>query len=293
MIVGVTGASGQLGRRVAEGLLAVLDPSAVVLVTRDPAELADLAARGADVRHGDFDDPATLATAFAGVERLLLISTDVLGERVAGHVAAVQAAADAGVGHVAYTSIGNPSDDNPGAAAADHRATEDALRASDIRWTFLRNGIYADLQLGAAAGAVASGTLLANSGAGRNAYITRADCAAAAVAVLTGQGHEDKAYDITGPEALDAHDLAAIYSEVSGRPVSAVLVDDAAWVGAMVEHAGMPESVATVYATFGAAQRAGYLGVVTDRFERLTGRRAMALRDFVSAHRDALVAVRA
>jgi NAD(P)H dehydrogenase (quinone) len=293
MIIGVTGASGQLGRSVAEGLLEVVDPSDVVLVTRDPAKLADLAARGADVRPGDFDDPATLATAFAGIERLLLISTDVLGERVAGQIAAVQAAADAGVCHAAYTSIGNPSDDNPGAAAADHRATEDALRASGMRWTFLRNGIYADLQLDAAAGAVDSGTLLANSGSGRNAYITRADCAAAAVAVLTGEGHEDEAYDITGPEALDAHDLAAIYSEVSGRPVSAVLVDDAAWVEAMVEHAGMPEPVATVYATFGAAQRAGYLGVVTDRFERLTGRRATALRDFVSAHRDALVAVRA
>lgn len=290
MTVAVTGASGKLGRAIAEGLLDVLDPADVVLITRTPDNLADLAARGADVRRGDFDEPASLDAAFAGVDRLLLVSGDALGARVRGHVAAFRAAVDAGVGHIAYTSMGNPSDDNPAVAAADHRATEEALHASGAEWTVLRNGIYADLQLDAAAGAIATGTLLTNAGNGRNAYVTRADCAAAAVAVLTTEGHEGKAYDVTGPEALDAEDLATIYSELGGTQVGVAHADDEGWVAAMVQHAGMPEPMARILATFGAAQRQGYAAVVTSTVERLTGRPATSLREFLAARREALVA---
>ncbi|HEX6388949.1 MAG TPA: SDR family oxidoreductase [Solirubrobacteraceae bacterium] len=288
MTVAVTGASGQLGRLVAEGLLDVLDPADVVLVTRSPEKLADLAERGAEVRRGDFNDPASLD--FAGVDRLLLISGDVIGARVPGHVNAIDAAAAAGVKHVVYTSVGNPSDDNPAIAVPDHRATEEALRASGVAWTFLRNGVYADLQVGGAAGAIATGTLLTNTVDGRNGYVTRADCAAAAVAVLTGDGHEGKAYDITGPEALGADDLAAIYGELGETQVSVVHVDDAAWVDAMVQHAGLPEELVHVLVTFGAAQRQGYAAVVTPTFERLTGRAPTSLREFLGAQRETLVA---
>lgn len=286
--VAVTGASGNLGRAIAEGLLDVLDSQDVVLITRTPDNLADLAARGADVRRGDFDDPASLSAAFAGVDRLLVISGDVLGARVHGHVAAFRAAVEAGVGHIAYTSMGNPSDDNPAIAAADHRATEQALRATGAAWTILRNGIYADLQVDAAAGAIATGTLLTNAGNGRNAYVTRADCAAAAIAVLTTDGHERKAYDVTGPEALDAEDLATIYGELGGRKVGIAHADDESWVAAMVQHAGMPEPMARILATFGAAQRQGYAAVVTPTVERLTGRPPTSLREFLAAQREAL-----
>jgi len=289
MTVAITGASGNLGRAVAEGLLDALDPQDVVLITRTPAKLADLAARGADVRHGDFDEPASLGAAFAGVDRLLLISGDAIGSRVAGHRAAIDAAAAAGVAHIAYTSIGNPSDDNPAIAAADHRATEDALRASGVAWTFLRNGIYADLQVDAAAAAIATGTLLTNTGAGRNGYVTRDDCAAAAVAVLTTDGHERKAYDITGPEALDADDLARLYGELGATPVDIAHVDDDAWVAAMVQHAGMPEPVARAYATFGASQRQGYAAVITPTLERLTGRRPTSLRELLASRQEVAV----
>jgi NAD(P)H dehydrogenase (quinone) len=289
MTVAVTGASGNLGRAVAKGLLRALDPQDVVLITRTPDKLADLAARGADVRRGDFDEPASLAAAFAGVDRLLLISGDAIGSRVTGHLAAIDAAAAAGVAHIAYTSIGNPSDDNPAIAAADHRATEDALRASGVAWTFLRNGIYADLQVDAAAAAIATGTLLTNTGAGRNGYVTRDDCAAAAVAVLTTDGHEGKAYDITGPEALDADDLAQIYGELGATPVAVAHVDDDAWVAAMVQHAGMPEPVARAYATFGTSQRQGYAAVVTPTLERLTGRRPTSLRELLASRQEVVV----
>jgi NAD(P)H dehydrogenase (quinone) len=285
MIVGVSGASGKLGRGVAELLLDAMDPREVVLITRTPDKVADLAARGAEVRRGDYDEPATLAGAYAGVERLLLIPTLALFARVPGQLAAIKAAADAGVKHIVYASVQNPTDSNPGIVVPDHRATEDGIRDSGLTWTMLRNGIYSDLHLGSVAPAAASGRIVSNSGAGRNGYVTRADCAAVAAAALTSAGHENKIYDITGPDALDPHDVAAAYSEVTGRPIEAIVVDDETWVKTMIED-GMPEASAKIYVTMGAAQRLGYAGVVSDAVERLTGRVPTSFRDFLAAHAE-------
>src|ERR1700730_1119383 len=136
MTVIVTGASGKLGRIVAENLMARLAPAELVLVTRHPAALSELAARGADVRYGDFDDPASLPEAFAGGRRMLLISTDAIGRRVAQHRAAIDAAAFAGVGHVVYTSHPNPVAVNPlGPVAAEHGETEEMLHDKGMAWT--------------------------------------------------------------------------------------------------------------------------------------------------------------
>ncbi len=276
----ITGASGHLGRRTAE---LVLDAGAApVLVTRRPEALADLAERGADVRYGDFDEPASLAAAFAGGERLLLISTDRVGERLAGHRAAIAAAAAAGVRQIAYTSLINPSDNNPAGVAPDHRETEEAIRAAGLAWTFLRNAIYAEIMAAGAGSALATGTLVTNAGDGRCSYVTREDCAAAAAAVLTSDGHEFKAYDISGPEALSVDDIAALYAEAGGRPVAAVRLDDDAWVAAMVEHAGMPEPVARLYASFGRSTRLGYAGVLSTAVEDLTGRPPRPAREALS-----------
>jgi len=290
MSIVITGASGQFGRLTAEAVLEKVPPSDVVLVTRTPEALADLAARGAHVRAGDFDDPASLPAAFAGGEKLLLISMDRAGDRVPQHQAAIDAAAAVGVRSIAYTSILNPSDSNPAAVAAEHRATEEHVRARGLGWTFLRNGIYADLQVQAGAAALATGKLLTNDGDGRTSYVARADLALAAAAVLTSDGHDGKAYDLTGPEALGAADLAALFAEAGGRPVEPVFLDDEAWVGAMVEHAGMPEPVARTYATFGIAARQGYLGIVSPTLEQLIGRPPTTVREVLDA---ALVGVAA
>ncbi|HEY3188079.1 MAG TPA: NAD(P)H-binding protein [Solirubrobacteraceae bacterium] len=290
MSIVITGASGKLGRLTAESLLEKVSPAEVVLVTRTPDALADFAARGADVRAGDFTDPASLTAAFAGGEKVLLISADVIGERVPHQRAAIDAAVAAGVGSIAYTSIVNPSDSNPGAAAADHRATEEHARVSGMAWTFLRNSIYSEMQAGpAASAALASGALATNAGDGRTAYVSRADCAAVAAAVLASDGHEGKAYDITGPEALSAHDLAALYSQIGGKPVEAVLLDDDAWVAAMVEHAGLPEPLARTLATFGIAARRGYAEPVSTAVQDLTGRAPRTLREVLEAELPALV----
>jgi NAD(P)H dehydrogenase (quinone) len=279
----VTGASGQLARLVAERLFERVDPADVILVTRSPDAIADLGERGATVRAGDFDDPAALPEAFAGAERMLLVSASVIGERLHQHQAAVDAAVAAGVRSIAYTSGVNPSDSNPGAAFADHRATEEMVRASGLEWTFLRNAIYADSLVTAAGGALASGIVLTNSADGRTAYVARADCAAAAAVVLSSDGHAGKAYDITGPEALSARDLAALYSELGGTRVEPAFVDDGAWVSAMVRHAGMPEGLARTIATFGIAARQGYAEVVSTSVRDLTGREPATAREVLAA----------
>jgi NAD(P)H dehydrogenase (quinone) len=169
----ITGGSGHLGRGVVEQALARVEPSDLILITRSPDSLAEYAERGADVRRGDVNEPSTLAQAFAGGERLLLISTDAVGSRIAQHRAAVDAAVAAGVKFVAYTSIVRPEESNPAGVVPEHRATEEMLRDSGLEWSFLRNSVYAELERDNAVAALATGKLVTNGGAGRVAYVAR------------------------------------------------------------------------------------------------------------------------
>lgn len=284
MSIVITGASGHLGRRVTEELLERgVDASDLILVTRNPQALAEYAARGAGVRMGDFTDPPSLPAAFAGGERMLLISTDAIGARVRHQADAIDAAAAAGVRLVAYTSIVNPTPDNPAGVVPDHAATEEKLRASGLEWTFLRNSVYADLEAGNQAAALATGQLVTNGGDGKVAYVGRDDCAAAAAAVLAADGHAGKAYDITGPERVDADARAALFAELGGKPVEVVQFDDAAYAAGLADATGMPLAVAEIYATFGTATRIGALDVLSDDVESLTGRRPHSLRDVLTA----------
>ena len=280
MTIAITGASGQLGRLVADQLLTTVDPAEVVLLTRDPAKLADYAERGADVRAADFSKPDELVEAFAGVERVLLISTDAVGARVEGHLAAIDAAVKAGVRHMAYTSVSGPTADNPAGVVADHAATEDALRESGLAWTMLRNNLYADMQVDSVAQAAATGQLVTNTGDGGAAYVTRADCAAVAAGVLTGEGHEGKAYDVTGPHAYTAADLAELATQKSGKPVEVVQVDDEAYTAGLVS-AGLPDFIAPLLTSFGTATRLGKLATVTDIVEQVGGRKPTPLSALV------------
>ncbi|WP_214103788.1 NAD(P)H-binding protein [Acrocarpospora catenulata] len=283
--IAVIGASGNLGRRVADLLLD--QGERPVLLTRNPAALAAYAQRGADVRHGDFADPAGLRAALTGVDRLLLISVDVVGpERLVLHSQAVDAAAAAGVGHVLYTSLSSPEPDNPAGVAASHRITETAIRGSGMTWTFLRNNIYAEFQVPTVAQAAASGQLITNSGKGASAYVSREDCAAAAAAVLTSDGHENAVYDITGPEAIDSAALAALAAEFGGQPVEVVDVDDESFIQGLLS-AGLPPEAAPLIASFGTSARGGWAEHVSTAVHDLTGRAPISLHDVLSANRDA------
>ncbi len=286
MVIGISGASGQLGRLTAELVLKRVDPSDVVLVTRTPEKLDAYAQKGVTVRRGDFDDPGSLREAYAGVDRLLIISGSDVGRRIAQHTAAIEAAKGAGVRHLVYTSILNPSEDNPAVVCPEHRATEEAMQASGLAWTSLRNGIYADLQVPTLEGAIATGQYVHNHGEGTLAYVTRGDCAAVAAAVLTGEGHEGKAYDVTGPELLSGDGIAALAAEVSGSAVEAVPVDDETWAAGLAQHAGMPEEVTQRYATFGRATREGFFATTSTVVEDLTGRPPQHLRELLVAGGD-------
>jgi NAD(P)H dehydrogenase (quinone) len=287
MTIAITGAAGHLGRLTARLVLDRVPADEVVLVTRRTDAIADLAAAGATVRPGDFDDPSSLAGAFDGCERVLLISTDVLGNRVAQHTAAIDAAAAAGVRHMLYTSGVNAGSALPLVASAEHGATEEAIRERGLHLTALRNGLYAEFQIGAAARAAASGRLVHNNGDGATAYVSREDCAAAAAAVLTTEGHEDRIYDITGPELISQADLAALVTAITGRPVEAVAIDDEAAAQLLVD-AGLPPEAARTYASFGTAIREGVLDGVSPAVQDLTGRPPRSVREVLEAHRSEL-----
>jgi NAD(P)H dehydrogenase (quinone) len=277
----ITGASGQLGRRAAELVLEARRGERVILVTRNPRSLADLAARGADVRYGDFADPATLRSAFAGGERMLLVSATDLEHRAQQHRVAIGAAREAGIGHLIYTSGLAPEPPNPAVVAPSHHATERTLAASGMGWTLLRNSLYAEYQATEAARAIESGSLVHNRGDGRVAYVSREDCACVAAAVLMADGHAGAVYDVTGPETFSAISLAALYGELGGRPVTDASLDDDAFIASLVGDGTNDDHLkygARLVASFGQSIRGGWMASCTDAVAKLTGRPARTLR---------------
>jgi NAD(P)H dehydrogenase (quinone) len=287
----VTGAAGHLGRLVAEQLLERVAPEQLVFVTRTPEALRECRARGAEVRYGDFDKPASLREAFAGGSRMLLISTDALGRRVLQHRAAINAAAEGGIDQVVFTSIVNPVATNPtGRPAWEPGLTEALLQRSGLAWTVLRFGTFAELVLPPAATAVQNGRLITNNGDGRIVPISRRDCAEAAAIVLTTDGHIGETYEITGAEALSPSDLVKLYTDLSGKLVKVVQLSDA-MLTEVLAGIGTPLPTVISLVAFGRAVRLGYLDVIDPTFERLTGHPPLSLRDVLIAHRADLLAV--
>lgn len=287
----VTGASGHLGRRVIE-LLLEAKAGHIIAATRSPEKLADLAGRGVEVRRADFDEPASLAAAFAGVDRLLLISTDVVGEpgrRLAQHRAAVTGAIQAGVKHVVYTSLTRPEPGTPITIAGDHHGTEQALAASPLDWTILRNNVYTDVLLMSLPQAVAMGQLVAAAEDGGVGYVTREDCARVAAAALASPAMGRITLDITGPEVITYAELARITSEISGQAVSYVNIAPEAMQNILVG-AGLPPSYAEALVSFQTATAQGFLSLSTNAVVELTGTAPQSVHDFLLAHREALLA---
>lgn len=266
----VSGASGQLGGLVVEDLLALgVAPERLILVSRTPEALERYAAMGASTRFGDFTQPESLAAAYEGGDRMLLISinTGVGGERPALHEAAIDAAVAAGVRHIAYTSFVD-LDNNDSPLAEDHRRTEEFLRESGVAWTMLRNSLYMNGVVAQAERMLADGQVVAGSDDSGVAYVTREDCAAAAAAVLATPGHEFQAYDITGPEAVRPQDIAEVAAEVTGIPVE-IVQDD-----------GRGAAPALSGPSF---------RVVSGAVQDLTGRPPTSIRDLLEANRDELL----
>jgi len=280
MIV-ITGATGQLGRLVIQNLLKERPAGELVAAVRNPAKAQDLAALGVQVRLADYDRPETLVTAFQGAAKVLLISSNELGKRFPQHRAAIDAAKEAGVQEVVYTSVLH-ADVSPLGLAGEHRDTEAWLKASGLPHTLLRNGWYTENYLASIAPALQHGVFIGSAGDGRIASAARADYAAAAAAVLTRADQAGKVYELAGDEAYTLSELAAQITRQSGKTVVYQNLPQADFKAALVG-AGLPEPIADLLAASDVGASQGGLFDDSHQLSQLIGRPTTTLASLVKA----------
>ncbi|WP_405414339.1 NmrA family NAD(P)-binding protein [Streptomyces rubiginosohelvolus] len=281
MSIVVTGATGALGRLVVDALLATVPAGEVVAVVRDKEKAAALAARGVELRIADYSAPETLAGAFRSGDRVLLISGSEVGRRVAQHAAVIDAAQAAGVAQLAYTGIlGGPDADF--ALADEHKATEQLILDSGLPYTFLRNGWYTENYTANLAPVLEHRAVVANAGEGRIASASRADFAAAAAAVLTGDGHLNTAYELSGDTAWSLAEYAAVISGLTGETIAYNNVPAATHQEILVG-AGLPEGFAAILVDVDEAIGRGRLAGTSGDLARLIGRPTTPLAETVRA----------
>ncbi|MGW7287771.1 SDR family oxidoreductase [Streptomyces sp. NPDC054847] len=281
MNIVVTGATGALGRLVVDELLATVPADRVAAVVRDKEKGADLADRGVELRVADYDEPATLDGAFRPGDRVLLVSGSEVGRRVPQHTAVIEAAKAAGVAQLAYTGVlGGPDADFD--LAAEHRATEQLILDSGVPYTFLRNGWYTENYTAALSSVLEHGAVVGSAGDGRIASATRADYAAAAAAVLTGEGHLGRAYELSGDTAWSLAEYAAELSRQTGRTITYNEVPAETHLS-ILTGAGVPEPFARILVDVDAAIARGLLARTTGDLARLAGRPTTPLADTISA----------
>ncbi|ALW88832.1 SDR family oxidoreductase [Deinococcus actinosclerus] len=283
-IIAVTGATGHLGHLTLQALLKRGVPAGnLIALVRDPAKAADLAAQGIQVRRADYRQPDTLSAALNGVNRLLLVSSNDFDDRVGQHRNVIEAARDAGVDLIAYTSLLN-ADRSAMILAGDHQATEAILRESGVPFTLLRNGWYTenyDLK-----GAVGSGAILGAAGSHALNPAPRQDYAEAAAAVLSSDGHAGQTYELAGDEAVTLADLAAEVARQSGQPVAYHDLSAEEYARTLAGF-GVPEGFAHVLADSDTGITRAELASESRDLSRLIGRPttpvAQAVRDALTA----------
>ncbi|MFI5755415.1 SDR family oxidoreductase [Streptomyces sp. NPDC051569] len=282
MSIVVTGATGQLGRLAVEALLRRgVRPSEIVATGRDTDKIKDLADRGVVVRRADFADPDTLAAAFAGAEKLLLVSTTTVGERADNHRRAIDAARAAGVSLIAYTSAPK-ADSATMKLAIEHAATERHLRDSGVPFVILRNGWYLENYTDQLPVVLEHSTVAGSAGEGRVNAATRADYAEAAAVVLTTEGHAGSVYELGGDEAFTLTELAAAITAATGQEITYADLPVADFTGLLVG-AGLPQGFAEVLADADLGLARGELFTDTGDLSRLLGRPTTTLAEAISA----------
>lgn len=280
-MIAITGATGQLGRLVIDALLQRVPASEVLALVRDPLKARDLTALGVTVRQADYSQPQTLATALVGVERLLLISSNEIGQRTAQHLAVIDAAKAAGVKLLAYTSVLR-ADTSALGLAAEHFATEQALSASGLDHVLLRNGWYSENYCAGLPTALEHGVLLGAAGQGRIASAARADYAEAAAVVLTSEGQAGRVYELAGDSAYTLEQLAAQTARQSGKPLVYQNLSQEEYQAALLG-IGLPEGFAVLLADSDAAAAKGALFDDGQQLSRLIGRGTTPIADSVAA----------
>lgn len=268
----VTGATGKLGSKIVETLLEKVPADQVSVSVRNPEKAEGLKNRGVEVRQGDFDYPETLDSAFAGVEKLLIISTDGDNEtRTKQHVNAVAAAERAGVKFIAYTSIVN-AQESENFLAPTHKVTEEAIVKTGIPYSFLRNNWYLENEVSTIQGVMAGAPWVTSAGDGKVGWALQQDYAAAAAAVLAGEGHENTVYELSG-NLLTQEEIASELGKVLDKEVPVQQVDDDEY-GKIMKEAGVPDSLLPFLLEIQKSIRAGSLAVESNDFEKLLGRPA-------------------
>ncbi|MER6978954.1 SDR family oxidoreductase [Streptomyces carpinensis] len=279
MSIVVTGATGHLGRLVVEQLLEKVPADRITAVVRTPEKAADLARRGVRISVADYNAPETFDDLFAAGDKVLLVSGNEFDKgRVQQHRVVIDAAKAAGVALLAYTSA-------PGslkaALADDHRGTEEALLSSGLPYTLLRNGWYHENYTEQLAPVLEHGAVVHAAGEGRISAASRADYAAAAVAVLTGEGHENKTYELGGDQAWGFAEFAAELSRQTGKEITYRQVSVEEYQG-ILTGAGLPEPLAAILAGVDASIEKGELVVGSGDLSRLTGRPTTPLAEAIA-----------
>lgn len=277
MTIAITGATGQLGRLVVEKLKTRTAPSNLVAVVRSPAKAADL---GIATRAADYAKPETLASAFAQVDTLLLISSSEIGQRVQQHRNVIEAAKKAGVKRMVYTSLLH-ADTSVLNLAQEHIDTEQMLKASGIAHTLLRNGWYTENYTGSVPGALAGGAFIGSAGEGKISSAARADYAEAAAVVLTSPGHEGKTYELAGDTSYTLTDLTAEISRQSGKAIPYKNLPEADYAAALISF-GLPEGFARAIAGWDVGASKGALFEDGRQLSGLIGRPTTPLSKVVA-----------
>lgn len=273
----VTGATGKLGTKVVETLLKSIPASQLAVSVRNPEKAEGLQARGVEVRHGDFDRPETLDSAFAGIDRLLIISADGDNEtRIRQHTNAVAAAQRAQVGFIAYTSAVNASESKLFLALV-HRVTEEAIIKTGIPYSLLRNNWYLENEIGNIQGVLAGAPWVTSAGKGKAGWASRQDYAEAAAAVLAGNGHDNTIYELSG-KLMTQEELVSVIGTVLGKEVPVQQVDDAKYAEIM-KGAGIPDFVIPILVGIQQGIREGALEIESNDLEKLLGRPVTPTRE--------------
>ncbi|GGH78586.1 NAD(P)H dehydrogenase (quinone) [Pullulanibacillus pueri] len=273
----VTGATGKLGSKVVDILLKTVPAYQLAVSVRHPEKAEGLRTRGVDVRQGDFDHPESLKTAFAGVERLLIISADGDNEtRIPQHKNAVTAAQEAGVKFVAYTSIVNAKN-SKNFLAPTHQATEEAILKTGIPYAFLRNNWYLENEIPSIQGVLTGAPWVTSAGTGKVGWAPQQDYAEAAAAVLSHEGHDNTIYELSG-KLLTQDELAAAVGTVLGKEVTVQHVDDPTYAQVMKD-AGLPDFLIPMLVNIQKDIREATLEIDSDDFEKLLGRPATPVNE--------------
>lgn len=280
-MVVITGASGQLGRLVIEALLKKLPASEIIAAVRKPESVANFAARGVQVRIADYDKPETLTSAFAGAEKLLLISANEIGRRLPQHAAVIDAAKAAGVKLLAYTSLLHADSSQLG-LAAEHKATEALIRSSGLPFVLLRNGWYTENYLASLPAVLAHGAVIGCAGDGRISCAPRADYAEAAAAVLAGGNHSGRVYELAGDDSFTLAEYAAEIARQSGKPILYKNLSQADYVAALIT-AGLPAPFAELIADSDTGASKDELFDSSAQLSALIGRPTTSLAGLIKA----------